>query len=122
MAPYAVIISDLNSAALGEVVSTHHSETAAEKALHKTVARGAYVAQRLPNRDWEHRLDARDRREMAPSVADRQARSRKARAEAGGKQIAVMLTRSASAKLAAHVAQGETIAAVINRLLSRSRP
>jgi hypothetical protein len=53
---------------------------------------------------------------------ERQARSRKARAEAGGKQIAVMLTPTAAAKLAAWVARGETIAAVVNRLLSRSRP
>ena len=53
---------------------------------------------------------------------DRQARSRQARAEAGGKQIAVMLTPTAAAKLAAWVAKGETIAAVINRLLTRSRP
>ena len=54
--------------------------------------------------------------------ADRQARSRKARAEAGGKQIAVMLTPEAAAKLSAWVARGETIAAVVNRLLARSRP
>ena len=49
----------------------------------------------------------------------RQARSRKARTEAGGKQIAVMLTPAAAAKLAAHVAKGETIAGVVNRLLER---
>ena len=54
--------------------------------------------------------------------AERQARSRKARAEAGGKQIAVMLTPEAAAKLSAWVARGETIAAVVNRLLARSRP
>lgn len=53
---------------------------------------------------------------------DRQARSRKARAEAGGKQVAVMLTPAAAAKLAAWVARGESIAAVINRLLVRSKP
>ena len=53
---------------------------------------------------------------------DRQARSRQARAEAGGKQIAVMLTPAAAAKLAAWVARGETIAGVVNRLLSRSKP
>lgn len=52
----------------------------------------------------------------------RQARSRQARAEAGGKQIAVMLTPAAAAKLAAWVARGETIASTINRLLTRSRP
>jgi len=54
--------------------------------------------------------------------AARQARSRKARAEAGGKQIAVMLTPAAAAKMAALVAKGETIAGVINRLLTKSRP
>ena len=56
------------------------------------------------------------------SAAKRQARSRKARAEAGGKQIAVMLTPAAAAKLAAWIARGETIAGVINRLLTRSKP
>lgn len=58
----------------------------------------------------------------ATTNSDRQARSRKARAEAGGKQIAVMLTPAAAAKLAAHVAKGEAIAAVVNRLLVKSRP
>lgn len=53
---------------------------------------------------------------------DRQARSRKARAEAGGKQIAVMLTPAAAAKLAAWVARGETISGVVNRLLTLSKP
>ena len=55
-------------------------------------------------------------------TATRQARSRKARADAGGKQVAVMLTPAAAAKLAALVATGETIAGVINRLLVRSKP
>jgi hypothetical protein len=48
----------------------------------------------------------------------RQARSRKARAAAGGKQIAVMLTPAAAAKLAAMTARGETIAGAVNRLLT----
>ena len=52
----------------------------------------------------------------------RQALSRASRAEAGGKQIAVMLTPAAAAKLSAWVARGETIAGVVNRLLARSRP
>lgn len=56
------------------------------------------------------------------SAKDRQALSRASRAEAGGKQIAVMLTPAAAAKLAAWVAKGETIAGVVNRLLERSRP
>ncbi len=56
------------------------------------------------------------------SQAHRQARSRKARAEAGGKQISVMLTPAAAAKLAKHVAKGQTIAAIVNRMLERSRP
>jgi len=58
----------------------------------------------------------------ATTSSKRQARSRKARAEEGGKQIAVMLTPSAAAKLAAWVAKGETIAGVINRMLTKSRP
>lgn len=56
------------------------------------------------------------------TATERQARSRKARAEAGGKQIAVMLTPAASAKLARWQAKGETVAGVVNRLLERSRP
>jgi hypothetical protein len=52
----------------------------------------------------------------------RQALSRASRAESGGKQIAVMLTPAAAAKLAAWIARGETIAGVINRLLVKSRP
>ena len=59
---------------------------------------------------------------QAMSQSARQARSRQARADAGGKQIAVMLTPAAAAKLAAHVAKGETIAGVVNRLLVKSRP
>lgn len=59
---------------------------------------------------------------IGASTTQRQARSRKARAEAGGKQIAVMLTPSAAAKLAAWVAKGETIAGLINRMLTKSRP
>lgn len=53
---------------------------------------------------------------------ERQARSRAARESAGGKQIAVMLTPAAAAKLALWVAKGETIASAINGLLIRSRP
>lgn len=48
------------------------------------------------------------------STADRQARSRKARAEAGGKQISVMLTPAAAETLArliaAHYADSATVA------------
>ena len=54
--------------------------------------------------------------------ADRQARSREARAKAGGKQISVFLSPTAAAKLAAWVARGETIAGIINKLLTRSKP
>ena len=53
---------------------------------------------------------------------NRQTASRAARAEAGGKQIAVMLTPAAAAKLALWTDRGETIASVVNRLLARSRP
>ena len=59
---------------------------------------------------------------MRTSQSDRQARSRKARAEVGGKQVAVMLVPKAAEKLAMHVGKGETIAQVINRLLIKSRP
>lgn len=59
---------------------------------------------------------------MANDDADRQARSREARANAGGKQIAVFLTPAAAAKLAAWVQRGETIASIVNKLLTRSKP
>lgn len=60
---------------------------------------------------------------MSPKTPDpdRQARSRAARASVGGKQIAVMLTPKAAEKLAGHIAKGETIAQVVNRLLVKSR-
>jgi len=54
--------------------------------------------------------------------AERQAISRQARAEVGGKQIAVMLTPAAASKLVAWVKRGETIASIVNKLLTRSRP
>jgi hypothetical protein len=57
-----------------------------------------------------------------PTPADYQARSRQARAEAGGKQISVMLTPTAAAKLAAWVKRGESIASIVNKLLTRSKP
>lgn len=56
------------------------------------------------------------------SLTERQARSRQARAEAGGKQIAVMLTPAAASKLAAWIKRGETIASIVNKLLTRSKP
>ena len=54
--------------------------------------------------------------------ADRQARSRAKREAEGGRQIAVFLSPAAAAKLAAWVARGETIAGIINKLLTRSKP
>lgn len=59
---------------------------------------------------------------MGKDDAERQARSRALRASTGGKQIAVMLTPEAAAKLAQWLARGETIASTINRLLVKSRP
>lgn len=59
---------------------------------------------------------------MPSNDADRQARSREARAKAGGKQISVFLTPAAAAKLAAWVHRGETIASIVNKLLTRSKP
>jgi len=56
------------------------------------------------------------------SPTERQARSRKARADAGGKQVAVVLTPAAVAKLAQWKLRGLGIAEAINRLLERSRP
>ena len=54
--------------------------------------------------------------------ATRQARSRAAREAQGGKQVSVFLSPAAAAKLAAWVARGETIAGIINKLLTRSKP
>lgn len=56
------------------------------------------------------------------STAERQSRHRSRIEEAGGRQIAVMLTPEASSKLDAWTATGQSIRAVINRLLVRSRP
>lgn len=67
-------------------------------------------------------MNQKSRRGDLVKNRQRQELSRAARIEAGGKQIAVMLTPAAAAKLAAWVARGETIAAVVNRLLIRSRP
>ena len=56
------------------------------------------------------------------TAAERQGRSRKLRAALGGKQIAVVLTPAAVAKLAQWKLRGLGIAEAINRLLERSRP
>lgn len=53
---------------------------------------------------------------------DRMARSRKARAEAGGKQIAVMLTPLAADKLSRWLLRGLNVTQVVNKLLERSKP
>lgn len=63
---YAVIIADLNSSDLGEVVSTHRTEEAAYRSMGKVSARGAYVARMKPCGEWERRLEARDRIERCP--------------------------------------------------------
>ena len=58
----------------------------------------------------------------AMTPAQRQSRSRSRREDAGGKQIAVVLTPAAVAKLAQWQLRGLGIAEAINRLLERSRP
>jgi len=60
--------------------------------------------------------------QSALTAAERQRRSRAARAQSGGQTITVTLSAAATAKLAAHTAKGETATAVINRLLAKSRP
>lgn len=62
---YAVIIADLNSSELGEVVSVHRSEAAAYRAAPDIP--GTYIAHKKPDGEWERRLEARDRRERAPT-------------------------------------------------------
>lgn len=63
MSKYAVIKADLNSSALGDIISIHRTESAAEKAADNIGGRGIYVAHRKPDGQWERRLEARDRRE-----------------------------------------------------------
>ncbi len=59
---------------------------------------------------------------MTTSESERKARLRATYADAGRKPIYVVLEPAAAAKLAAWVAKGESIAAVVNRLLTRSKP
>jgi hypothetical protein len=59
---------------------------------------------------------------MSLTEAERKARLRASYAKEGRKAIHVELTAPAAAKLAAWVAKGESIAAVVNRLLTRSKP
>lgn len=59
---------------------------------------------------------------MTATDRTRQARSRAMREAEGGKQIAVFLTPAAAAKLAAWVKRGESIASIVNKLLTRSKP
>jgi len=67
-------------------------------------------------------MNQKSRRGDLVKNRQRQELSRAARIEAGGKQIAVMLTPAAAAKLAEHIAKGESITAVVNRLLCESNP
>lgn len=54
--------------------------------------------------------------------AERQAKSRAARREAGAKQVSVMLEPEAATALKAFVEAGETTAGCINRLLVEANP
>ena len=54
--------------------------------------------------------------------ADRMARSRKARADKGFRQIAVMLTPASVAKLVAWRIRGLSATQAVNLLLERSKP
>ena len=65
-------------------------------------------------------MHGREQREAR--AADRQARSRLARAEAGGKQVAVFLSPAAAKKLDQWTAQGDSATDTISGLLERSRP
>lgn len=55
-------------------------------------------------------------------AAARMARSRQARADAGGKHVAVMLTPLAAKKLAQWRLSGTSVTTAINRLLETSNP
>lgn len=61
---FAVIKTDINSSELGQILSTHKTEGAAESALDKLGnVRGYYVAHRKADGEWESFLEARDRHE-----------------------------------------------------------
>lgn len=62
------------------------------------------------------------RKTKVPTTGERVAKHRAHVAAEGGRQIAVMLTAEADAKLALWINKGETITHVVNRLLIRSRP
>lgn len=61
------------------------------------------------------------RKQTKSETAQRQARSREARTEAGGKQVSVFLEAKANAKLEDWVKAGYGIAETINRVLRSSR-
>ncbi len=59
MTKFALIIANPNSDELGEIVSTHRTREAAERALHKLAyARWAYVAERKSDGSWPCRVEA----------------------------------------------------------------
>lgn len=60
MNKYAVIVADLNGSGLGQIISEHRSEDAADKRLPDVP--GAYISSRKADGEWETRLEARDRR------------------------------------------------------------
>jgi hypothetical protein len=84
-----------------------------------------------PRKFWSHKLGCftsnltdktRNSVRRALTPAEKMTRYRAKRSQAGGRQIAVMLTDVAAAKLDAWIARGETNASIINRLLTRSKP
>jgi len=58
----------------------------------------------------------------AKTTAERVRAYRARKAQSGGQTITVTLSPTAAAKLAAHAAKGESVTAVLNRLLAKSRP
>ncbi len=58
----------------------------------------------------------------ALTPAEKQARSRKARALAGGKAVHVILSPAATAKLSQWLGHGLNATETVNRLLERSKP
>jgi hypothetical protein len=104
MSKFAVILCDLESSQLSEVLSTHRSDIAATRALPDIP--GAYVAQRKADGEWETRLEARDRRE-APPVLGRPAEM------VGGKRVNVYLDDDSLARakaLGGNVSEGIRVA------------
>jgi len=92
MSKFAVVTFDPNSDAFGDIISTHRTAAAAEKALNKIdYARWIYIARQKVGGEWERPGEARDRRETPPSLG-------RPPEMTGGKRVNVYLDAASVAK------------------------